>query len=189
MINILARDVFLNALLVFVALVLILLQLINPVAKEADDPPPGTMSIYLAWQDGPIDLDLWVLAPGEKGPVGFSAKTGKILSLLRDDLGTSNDPASIGNFENTYSRALPAGEYVINVHVYSTAVLPITASLDVRVTRPGQSPQKLASTTVKLVTKRAEITAIRFRLDANGILVPGSTHNVYKPLYYSEGRE
>jgi hypothetical protein len=53
------------------------------------------------------DVDLWVEAPGDR-PVGYSNKSGQIFSLLRDDLGKSQDITDF-NYEIAYSRGMPAG--------------------------------------------------------------------------------
>jgi hypothetical protein len=181
MVNVLARDIFLNALLVFMALVVILLLLINP-TKQADEPPPGSLSVYISWPEGPTDVDVWTLAPGEPSPVGFTTKTGQLLSLLRDDLGTANDPMP-ANFEHVYSRGLPAGEYVINAHCYHCKAVPVEVMVEVRVARPGFDSVRIFSAKVTLRRNREEVTAVRFRLDGDGRLVQGSMHSVFKPLF------
>lgn len=186
--HLLFRDLLFNALLFFVVLVVLMLPWLNPIAKQADEPPPGSLSVYAAWPEGDIDIDLWTLAPGEAFPVGFTSKTGTLLSLLRDDLGVPND-AMPGNFENVYSRGLPAGEYIINVHCWRCATVPVPVMVEVRISRPGMDPVRLFSASVTLRANREEITAVRFRLDGDGKLVPGSLHNVFKPLYGNRSPE
>lgn len=181
-------DTYLNGFSTVAALCVLLLLLINPPAETSDgDPPPGSLSIYSSWQDGPIDIDQWVKDPSGE-IVGFSAKTGTNTSLLKDDLGTSADAAGAGNFENTYIRALPPGEYVVNLVCYTCPTVPITVNVEIRAARPGEASVKLITTTVTLTEKRQEKTAVRFRLDASGHLVEGSVHSVHLPLYYIEGR-
>jgi hypothetical protein len=46
-----------------------------------------------------------------------SNQGGQTFNLLRDDLGGEGD-ASKENYEITYSRSIPQGEYIVNVHMY-----------------------------------------------------------------------
>src|SRR5688572_5701866 len=62
------------------------------------------------------DVDLWVQAPGDV-PVGYSNKSGRIFNLLRDDLGRAQDITDY-NYEVAYTRRMPGGEYVVNLHMY-----------------------------------------------------------------------
>src|SRR5690349_3007004 len=109
-------NLMLQGIILAVAFALILMN--PPQQSRADEVPPGALTVQAFWPDDlDVDVDLWVLAPGDR-PVGYSNKDGRFFNLLRDDLGFVNDPSG-KNFEVAYSRALPAGEYVINVHLYS----------------------------------------------------------------------
>lgn len=181
MVNILARDIFLNALLVFMALVVILLLLVNPPTQDSTAEPPGNLAFTIVWPAGNDDIDMWLMGPGEGSPIGYSNKGGVALNLLRDDLGEMTDPLP-ANVENAYSRGILAGEYVINVHSFRTASpLPIKVHVEVRLILPTTSVV-LVSTTVDLVREGQEITALRFRLDTDGRVEPGSVHSVFQPL-------
>ena len=113
------RDVIMLALLGFVTSVVLLLPHVNPPQTEAKEtgPMPGDMIVEIRWPDElDTDVDLWVKAPGDR-PVGYSNRGGLVFNLLRDDLGHSSDLTKL-NYEFAYTRGAPAGEYVVNVHLY-----------------------------------------------------------------------
>ena len=174
-------DILLLVNAVLGTLVLFLLPSINPPAADsAAIEPPGQMIISAVWPEGPVDVDLWVRAPGEKKPVGYSNRGGSVMNLLRDDLGTSADSLPM-NYENSYSRGLPAGEYVVNVHLYKGAA-PVPVVVEVRFGPPGAAPFLLVDETVTLAREGQELTVVRFRIDAAGKVVPGSVNRVFEPL-------
>ena len=107
------RDVILLALAGFVFITVLLLPHINPKAKDGEGAtdPPGNVIAEMRWDDKlRTDVDLWVQAPGDV-PVGYSNKSGLIFNLLRDDLGSHADPTDV-NFETSFSRGIPPGEYI-----------------------------------------------------------------------------
>ena len=129
------RDVIFLALTGFVAIVLLLLPHLNPPAKaEEEAPSPGNVIVEIRWPDEVnADVDLWVEAPGDV-PVGYSNKGGTIFNLLRDDLGLHADFSEM-NYEVSYSRGIPEGEYTVNLHLYRdlSGKLPIPVSVVVSV--------------------------------------------------------
>jgi hypothetical protein len=129
------------------------------------------------------DVDLWVQAPGDV-PVGYSNKGGKIFNLLRDDLGKRADATGM-NYEVSYSRGIPAGEYTVNVHLYrNTAgvlLIPVTIVTSIKKSAKESARQVLASK-IELVREGEELTVFRFRLSADGDLVPGSVHSLQRNL-------
>ena len=177
------RDFTLLLVLGFVAMVLILLPFVQPPGKEDDGaPPPGNVIVQVFWPEGNIDVDTWIMGPGETRPVGYSNKSGKLFNLLRDDLGNP-DPAR--NFENAYSRGTPTGEYIVNVHCYRCPVVPITVEVEVSINdaKPGKaSLRKLVSTRVELTRNGHERTVVRFLLDDDAKLVPNSVNQVQREL-------
>ncbi len=180
------RDTIMLALAGFVSVVVLLLPHINPKAKETDagDKSPGNVIIEAQWTDGiDADVDLWVRAPGDR-PVGYSNKAGSFFNLLRDDLGKPLDVTNL-NYEVAYTRGTPAGDYVINLHLYRALAdyLPIDVQVvaSVRATAQGETVP-LVSTHAPLFKVGQELTAIRFKLDSKGQLVPGSVNSIYKPL-------
>jgi hypothetical protein len=185
------RDVIMLALAGFVMLVLLLLPHLNPRATPQDPTPrPGNVMVELRWPDElNVDVDLWVQAPGDV-PVGSSNQGSAIFNLLRDDLGHINDATDL-NYEFSYSRGVPAGEYTVNLHLYRNLanVYPIPAVVAVSVKNsPNLPAQQILSTKVNLSHEDEELTAFRFKLDEEGRLLSGSVHNLPRPLRASTRR-
>lgn len=179
------RDVILLALAGFVMLVLLLLPHLNPRATPQDPTPrPGNVMVELRWPDElNVDVDLWVQAPGDV-PVGYSNQGGAIFNLLRDDLGHINDTTDL-NYEFSYSRGVPAGEYTVNLHLYRNLanVYPVPAVVAVSVKNsPNLPAQQILLTKLNLSHEDEELTAFRFKLDEEGRLLSGSVHNLPRPL-------
>ncbi|QCO16691.1 hypothetical protein D3869_15395 (plasmid) [Azospirillum brasilense] len=192
-----ARDLLTLLLCGFVACAVLAVPFINEAKKtEANQQnessssaaagmePPGNVIIEARWDDKlRSDVDLWVQAPGDV-PVGYSNKSGLIFNLLRDDLGAYADPTEI-NFETSYSRGIPPGEYTVNVHMFRNLenVFPIWVRVVARVKAEHESgAATVAATRVRLDHEGQEITAFRFTLTERGELVPGSLNAVFKPL-------
>jgi len=180
------RDVIMLALAGFVAIVLLILPHLNPPAKAASQEviPPGNVIIELRWPDAlDADVDLWVQAPGDV-PVGYSNKGGVVFNLLRDDLGVARDATAL-NYEVSYSRGIPSGEYTVNVHLYrdNAGIYPVPVTVVASV-KPSadESAHQILSTKLELDEEGEELTAFRFRLDGDGKLVPNSVHSLFRPL-------
>ena len=180
------RDVIMLALAGFVAMVLLLLPHLNPPGEAAKEntQPPGNVIVEMRWPDElDADVDLWVEAPGDI-PVGYSNQGGVVFNLLRDDLGKRADATGM-NYEVSYSRGIPAGEYKVNVHLYRNAsnVFPIPLTVVTSVKKsPKESARQLLATKVELAREGEEITVYRFRLAEDGSLVPGSVHSLQRNL-------
>ncbi len=179
------RDVIMLALVGFVTLVLLLLPHLNPRAIAEDSiHSPGNVIVELRWADElDADIDLWVQAPGDV-PVGYSNKGGAVFNLLRDDLGHTADLTGL-NYEFSYSRGVPAGEYTVNVHLFRNRVdvYPVLVTVVVSVKNAvNESAQQILSTELKLAREDEELTAFRFKLDESGRLISGSVHNLPRPL-------
>lgn len=175
------RDMLFIVLFGFIACVVLLLPFVNPPAEASDKDadPPGNVLIEARWADGlAADVDLWVQGP-DGNPVGYSRKSGPLFNLLRDDLGSAGDVGPL-NYETSYSRGVLAGEYVVNVHAYR-GKYPVEVFVVASVkTSPHQSAQPLVKATVTLDREGQELTAFRFRLTADGRLVPGSVSKVFR---------
>jgi hypothetical protein len=184
--DIVFRDIITLALCGFVSMVVMILPHLNPSAKAdaiESVAPPGNVIVEIRWPDGSdADVDLWVQAPGDV-PVGYSNKGGAIFNLLRDDLGRVGDPTN-QNYEISFSRGLPPGEYTANVHLYrNPGGQPIDVTMAVSVKANVQSSARpLLSTKMTLRREGEELTGFRFTLDQDGKLQAGSVHNLYKPL-------
>ncbi len=179
------RDVIFLALAGFVAVVLLLLPHIHPPAEaEAAVPSPGNVIVEIRWPNHvDADVDLWVQAPGDT-PVGYSNKGGRIFNLLRDDLGLRGDVTQL-NYEVSYSRGVPTGEYTVNIHLYRLAggVVPVPVTIAVSVKHEAMaSARQVLATKLELRYEGDELTAFRFVLDEDGRVVSGSVHDLPKPL-------
>ena len=171
----------------FILMTVLLIAVVNPPAKSSEsagEPAPGNVIIEAQWGDRlDADVDLWVQGPGD-APVGYSNKSGRLFNLLRDDLGKAQDMTDF-NYEVAYSRGTPAGEYVVNVHMYRgvDVAYPVAVKVVASVRQDADSPAKqLVATTVQLRHENQELTALRFRLDAEGGLVADSINNLFKEL-------
>lgn len=203
-------DLFANGKGVFILLLLIVLTHVNPVGEksENEEEPPGNLVVEIKWPDGlNIDIDLWMMAPGEPKPVGYSNLNGRVMNLLRDDLGNYSDKSSKHggqpmspsnddhsntfetlNYENGYSRGLPPGGYRINVHYYSKRDrnAPPCVPLDYRIiinrkgSQKGKS-EKVAQNTVELCEVGEELTLGYFEIE-NFSVVKNSYSTVFEPL-------
>ena len=179
------RDVIFLALAGFIAIVLLLLPHLNPPAKaEEEAPSPGNVIVEIRWPDElNTDVDLWVEAPGDI-PVGYSNKGGMVFNLLRDDLGLHADFSGL-NYEVSYSRGTPAGDYTVNLHLYrdlsGSLPVPVTVVVSVKPS-PEQAAKQILATKVALKREGQEMTAFRFALDDSGRLVRGSVNDLPRPL-------
>ena len=177
-------------LLMFAAMALSVVMLVPMVAKkvtesaEVTQQPPGTVIVTADWDpNSDVDVDLWVRAPGDT-PVGYSAKSGVVFNLLRDDLGQIADASHL-NAEVAYARGYRAGTYVVNVHLYRLrrGDLPLPVRVVVSIQPEGsESPVQMWSGDVVLTKEGQELTAVRFVLDAQGRLVPDSVDQVQVPV-------
>jgi hypothetical protein len=180
------RDVIMLALAGFVAMVLLLLPHLNPPGEAAKEntQPPGNVIVEMRWPDElDADVDLWVEAPGDI-PVGYSNKGGKFFNLLRDDLGKRADATGM-NYEVSYSRGIPAGEYTVNVHLYrnTTGVFPIPVTVVTSVKKTSkESARQLLASNIELTREGEELTVYRFKLSEQGDLEPGSVHSLQRKL-------
>jgi hypothetical protein len=180
------RDVIMLALAGFVAMVILLLPHLNPPGEAAKEntQPPGNVIVEMRWPDElDADVDLWVEAPGDI-PVGYSNKGGVIFNLLRDDLGKRADATGM-NYEVSYSRGIPAGEYTINVHLYrnTAGILPVPVTVVASVKKSSkESARQLLASNIELTREGEEFTVYRFRLSEDGDLVPGSVHSLQRKL-------
>jgi len=149
------RDILLNMMFLFVAIAIILLSHVNPPARNDEARPPGTLSVQIRWPDGHRgDVDVWIAAPGDD-VVGFKRPKGEFIDLVRDDLGKVNDNLDL-NFENLYSRGLPDGKYVVNLHYYRYAG-PVAVKVEIMI-----NGRTVHLSTVGLEFLNDEETVIRF---------------------------
>lgn len=181
-------DLLLVTLLGFIAFYVLVAQL-NAKAEDQGK-PPGTVAVEIEWPDAlDADVDLWVLAPGAlERPVGYSNRSSVVFDLLRDDLGHYNDPMT-ANYETAYSRGVPAGEYVVNVHLFGLrgatgAPVPVRVLVTVR-TPTGQSVVGVRNVVLDRIGR--EITVMRFRLNDRGLVTDVSDPPLPKALRSNMG--
>jgi hypothetical protein len=171
----LIQDTLLAMLLAVVAIVMLVLPSVNPASTEQQLTPPGNLVASISWPGGPDDVDLWV-SYGDDFAVGYSNKSAKVWSLLRDDRGMTDDETPL-NFESAFTRGLPDGEYAINVKCYRCSTIPMPVSVDVRLAEGAP----VWSGVVELAKDGQERTAIRFRV-ANGRVVSDGSNQVFKQM-------
>jgi hypothetical protein len=178
------RDVILLALIGFVAMVVMLLPHLRKSEVEAQDhKAPGNVIVEMHWpSEQHVDVDLWVMGPNST-PVGFWNLGNRVFNLLRDDLGIEGD-ATNENYEVAYSRGIPPGEYIVNVHMYGPVpkgmTIPVTVVVSVR--RDMQATKQILKTQIKLKRRHQEETAYRFRLTSKGDLVEDSVTTLRRRL-------
>lgn len=180
---VLFRDALFNIVFAFFVMLWMLLPHIHDPAEENKADPPGTLAIAITWPPGDCDLDLWSMGPSEIRPVGYSNLGGTLFNLLRDDLGAMPDALGL-NFEHAYTRGIVPGEYVFTAHAYRCPILPQTVRAEVTITddKGQKQTRPLVTTSITLTRRGEEKTIIRFKLDADGKIVPNSMNQVPRKL-------
>ena len=121
-------DLLFNLLVGFCCLFVIAFLLINPIAKKGVIDPPIKFMIEMSWDDeSSNDIDLYVMGP-DKVMVFYANKQNGYITLKRDDLGLVNDKYTVNghtvsvkrNYEIITLTDLPDGDYVINIHHFSS---------------------------------------------------------------------
>jgi uncharacterized protein YfaP (DUF2135 family) len=114
--------------------------LINPIAKNGVVDPPIKLMVEMTWDDeSSADIDLYVMGP-DRVPVFYANKENGYITLKRDDLGLVSDKYEVNgkrvtvkrNYEIITLTDLPDGDYVINIHHFSSRSGP--EEVKVRVT-------------------------------------------------------
>lgn len=162
----LGMDFMLLALLGFVAMVVIMLPYIAIPKTKSAPPPQGNLVVEIHWDDKKdVDVDLWLLAQ-DNHPVSYLESNGKIWNLLRDDLGFRLDESG-ENMEIAYSRGIPDGEYIINLHLFNVHDKSTPIEVKVVVSLKFSKEKRLRQifvTTVTLLRVNEEITVVRFTM-------------------------
>lgn len=178
------RDLIMLTLMGFVTMVILMIPHLNPPAAMAEARSAGTVVVEARWADGwQSDVDLWVKAPDD-APVGYSRKSGAVFDLLRDDLGALRDMTAL-NYEFAFSRGAPAGEYVVNIHLFNPAADPLPVPVEVTVSLRDPASGRMTRIVARAVVLRRrgeELTVARFRLDGGARLVAGSLNHLPRSL-------
>jgi len=167
--------------------------LINPIAKKSNVEVVAEFIIKIQWPtDSPDDIDLWMRDP-LGNYVGFKQKDVGLMSLNRDDLGTSNDtvydpkgtPIKVfRNEEMVTIRGIIPGEYIVNIHYYNKKVAiksddekeyyPMPVQVQIEKINPYNV---VYAREVFLERKGQEITVVRFTVNEDGSVSNFNTLN------------
>ena len=210
-------DLLFNILVGFAFLFIIAFILIKPEAKKHDFERRAEFVVVMEWDDDqPDDIDLYVQDPtGNK--VSFRTPIMIFMYLDKDDLGYANDV--VKNVDGTITkvninrevvtiRGIIPGEYIINVHYYSTRQAEAALSTlsgerrgdseIISAARHGQGKPTGKPLTVKVELHKVnpytilwvgekpfdhrgqEETFVRFTVDQKGELIGGYSHEKKK---------
>lgn len=168
-------DLLFNALLGFTYLFVVAVMYMNPVAKKGIIDPKAEYIITVTWPDNnENDIDTWIEDPAGS-VVWFRNPQAGLVHLDRDDRGMLNDTLTINgevitnplNQEVTTIRGVVTGEYVVNIHYYSTVdskPVPVTVRLD----KVNPQLEVIYYETITLEYEGEERTALRFNIGADG---------------------
>lgn len=160
------RDLLLGVIGLFVMIIVALSLWVNePQEKQDNQKPPGDLIVSTFWPEGNIDVDLWLTAPGEAKPVGFSNLQGTVWNLLRDDRGTDNDLLPL-NYENAYSRGAPSGNYSIMVYCFN-CYSPVDVIVKLE-QRQGNSVISIVEKKIHLKGRNDWKTFVNFTINEKG---------------------
>ncbi len=188
-------DLLFNLLVGFTSLLLLAFLMINPIADEGKIDPVSEFIITATWPDeSHFDIDIWVRGP-DGGITSFRRKDGNWIVLERDDLGSSNDFYEINgvmtllkrNLETVSINAMMPGEYVLNIHNYSTKqsidekieIYPIPVTVELMKMHPYSLSFNLTNT----FEFRQERTMATWVVDEKGNVQDIRT-DVQIPLFY-----
>jgi hypothetical protein len=179
------RDVTLLALSGFIAIVILFLPWLNLKNKDlVIKEPVGSIIFELFWSDKiDADLDLWVKGPNDSA-VGYANPSSQVFNLLRDDRGLTADHTPL-NYEISFTRGIIPGEYQANVHLFKHDLNKqnIQATVIASLVTPDRNYRKqILQKTVALNKEGNEKTVLRFNLDNNFKLVPGSFNSLRRSL-------
>lgn len=160
----------------------------KPIEKDGSINQNNVLLIEARWPDKMCDdIDLWVLAPGEGKPVGFSNRGGVVMDLLRDDLGCSNDATTL-NMELQFSRGVPAGEYVINIQGYRVDSEKVPVAVTVTLRPINGATRQLLTRQIVIEEDDEEQTVFSFTLDGNGNLTKRES-TLFRPLFQERNQQ
>ena len=181
------QDMLFNALLSFTFMFLVAFMLINSPDQEKKIDPKAEFLITATWPDNhPDDIDLYVEDPNG-GVVWYFARETGLIHLDRDDRGMFRDTIMLNgvrianplNQETVTIRGYAAGEYIVNVHQYLATSPETPVPVSVTVEKLNPTVNLVYYDTVQL-TRRAEMTVVRFTVDDQGAV--SKVSNEYKRL-------
>lgn len=184
-------DMLFNILMGFFMLLMIALMIINPEKKKKDEISPveikSNVMVEIEWPGNFLsDVDLFVQLPNNE-IVYFSNKDIPGAQLDRDDRGTLTDKLRMPdgsyqiireNWEHVFITKPIPGWYTVNIVMFS---MKDRGRVPVKVKVQKFKPYKLILHKREFLTyTKEEITQIRFKLDAKGMVV--KTNNNFKSL-------
>ena len=189
-VNTLFRDILMAAMASIAVVLVIVVFLINPPKKEEaeDSRTRGNIRVEVIWpNDVNVDIDTWGKAPDDVA-VGYSNLNGRVFNLVRDDLGTHADLTNM-NYEVMFSRGIPEGEYIINLHWYSNAQGASQVPVKVIITMRKDDSEGAKGSDIKVLTKTVtltkpteERTVLRFRVGPDMELDRDSFNDDFKAI-------
>lgn len=167
-------------LLTFISLYILTLILINPVAKQSEVKQKAEFLIILDWAaNANTDIDLWVQDPAGN-IVSFRAKQAGTMHLDKDDMGKVTDVYTKAdgqvqvvniNQEIVTIRGVPAGEFLVNLHLYRLEGEP-EKMYPINVQIIKLNPFSKAFEGRLMLTKQGEeVTVTRFTVSTEGEIV------------------
>ena len=176
-------DLVFNLAAAFIVLFMLVIMLINPIAKQNDIDTVDNLMITLDWNnDSGYDMDLHFKQPDGR-VIFFNDRESLLASLERDDLGKTNDvDGFVVNREVLHIRHLVDGNYVVNVHFYSTPAgeaLPQNIEIEFVKIQPDYRIYVKKKLTIPLVVKE-EVTMFSFSVVNGEVVVPIDTSTQYK---------
>ena len=173
-------DVFLNMLMFFLFMFVILLVQINPSKEVKSVKVKAEFVITVQWPDDRNDdVDTYFEDP-QGHLVHYRQKAKGLMHLDRDDLGSANDSIKLPdgrwikiktNKEIVTLRGIIKGEYTVNVHLFNKRS-DHPAGVPVQITIEKLNDYKMVYfREVVLETEGDEITVCRFTLDDDGEVI------------------
>lgn len=181
-------DLLFNILIGVMFLLVLAVILINPIVKrDAVVKKNAEFILQIDWPSNvDCDVDVWIRDPKNK-ILSFKNKSTPVMHLERDDLGHTNDSFAKVNGETitikenkeiVTFRGFLAGEYIVNMHVYSCKFGLLYANvgddiqppLDVIVTLDKVNPtyETVYKTVLSMTKVWEEQNAFIFELDEKG---------------------
>ena len=173
-------DLLFNVLIGFAFLFIIAFILINPIKEEAQIKAKAEFMVIMEWNaKSNYDIDLWMQDPLNT-IVGFPNKESGWLLLDKDDLGASNDTMIMrdGTTKTIYLnreimtvRGVASGEYIVNIHLYSTKGLntgPMPVHVEILKINPYS---EIYSGVTTLQLNGQEETVLRFTVNQAGDVI------------------
>jgi len=167
-----------KALQVVAFLFFIALLAINPEAKSGKIDTKAEFIITMSWPDNhPDDIDLYTEDP-LGNIVWYHEREAGFMVLDRDDRGGVNNSVVVAGRkvmspirqETVSIRGIVAGEYTVNVnHYLATTGAPVPVTVEVEKVNP--TVQVVSYDTLTLDHTGQELTAVRFRVAANGDVI------------------